>query len=284
MKLTGYLSEFSITEIFQFVEQGYKTGLLSLQPEPDSSQQQGKVNYLWLQEGRIVAAAENLDNKRLLSMIKQRGWLNHQVLSTVRDWSEAEQPLGLYLKAQGTITAEQLQLLFHAQVLQPVCALFKWRDASFAFDTKATMPNAEMTGLSLSTTEASLLGLRVLRDWTAWAEKLPNPTTGLTKAIAGKPQLQLDSQEWQVWDVADGSVCIEVIAKRLQLPVETVQKIAFRMTIVGLLKEVAVIDGEPKQEPVDETMAEHPVASTNGTSANQSFMQNLVGLLNTKIV
>lgn len=284
MKLTGYLSEFSITEILQFVEEGYKTGLLSIQSESDPSQQQGKVNYLWLEGGRIVAVAEKLDNKRLLSMIKQRGWLNPQVLSTVREWSEAEQPLGLYLKAQGTITAEQLQLLFHAQVLQPVCALFKLRDAQFAFDTKTTIPKAEMTGLSMSATEASWLGLRVLRDWTAWAEKLPNPNTGLAKAIAAKPQLQLDSQEWLLWEVADEPVSIEAIAKQLQLPVETVQKIAFRMTIVGLLKEVPIIAAEPKQEPVEETMPQLQVASTNGTTANQSFVQNLVGLLNTKIV
>lgn len=283
MKLTAYLSEFSLPEIFQFIEQGNKTGLLSIQLEPDASQQQGKAHFIWLDEGRIVAVADQLDNKRLLSMLKQRGWINPQVLGLVREWSGAEQPLGLYLKAQGMITEDQLQVLFHAQVIQPVCALFKIQDGQFAFDTKPTLAKAEMTGLSLSATEATLLGLRVLRDWKVLAEKLPDPNSGLIKAIAGKSGLQLDSQERQVWEVADGTDSIQAIAKQVQLPVETVQQIAFRLRVVGLVEEVPLI--APDATPlVEEKMSEQAVAATNGSGVNHSFMQNLVGILNTKIV
>ncbi|HIK48621.1 MAG TPA: DUF4388 domain-containing protein [Thermosynechococcus sp. M55_K2018_012] len=32
MKITGYLSEFSLGEIFRFLEQGQKTGCLSIKP------------------------------------------------------------------------------------------------------------------------------------------------------------------------------------------------------------------------------------------------------------
>ena len=35
MTITGYLSEFSLAELFRFLDQGYKTGLLILKPETD---------------------------------------------------------------------------------------------------------------------------------------------------------------------------------------------------------------------------------------------------------
>lgn len=283
MSLKGYLSEFSLPEIFQFVEQGYKTGLLSVQPQTQTSNEQEKVNYIWLEGGRIMAVADALDNKCLLSMLKQRGWLTPQAQSLIAKWSPAEQPLGLYLKAQGAVNAEQLKLLFHAQVLQRVCGLFKASNGQFAFDSKAILPKAEMTGLSLSATEATLLGLRVLRDWTALAEKLPDPTFGLTKAIAGKPHLKLDSREWQVWEFADGSISLQAIAKQLQLPVETLQQIAFRMSVVGLLEEVPIIAPEPKKELVVEKTKELAAAATISPSVNQPFLKNLVGFLRSKV-
>jgi len=283
MTLTGYLSEFSLPEIFQFVEQGYKTGLLLLQLQTEADQQQSQVHYLWLQGGRLVAVADQLDNKGLLSMLKQRGWLSPQVLNQVRAWSGVDQPLGLYLKAHGVITSEQLKLLFHAQVLQQVCVLLRMPHGQFKFDPKATLPKAEMTGLSLLATEASLLGLRVLRDWTTLAQKLPDSISGLTKAKAGRPHLQLSAQEWQVWELADRSATIEQIAKQLQLPVATVQQIAFRLILVGLLEEVPIIAVDSKKERVVEMMPELALASANGSSVNQSFLQNLVGFLRSRV-
>jgi hypothetical protein len=283
MALAGYLSEFSLPEIFQFLEQGYKSGLLSIQPEPDANKPDLKAYYLWLDRGRIVAVANQLDNEGLVSMINQRGWLKPQVKELVYGQCAVDQPMGMCLKTQGVISAEQLKLLFHAQVLQRVCGLFKLQNAYFAFDPTAKLPKAEMTGLSLSTSEANLLGLRVLRDWTTLAPKLPDPTCGLTKVSAGKPHLQLDSQEWQVWEFADGSVSIEAIARQLQLPVEKLQQIAFRMSVVGLVEELPITAPEPKKEPVVETMPELAVASTNDTSINRSFLQNLVGFLRSKV-
>lgn len=281
MTLKGYLSDYSLAEIFQFVEQGQKTGLLSLLPESDASEQQLKAHYLWIHKGRIIAIAEQLDNKGLISMLQQRGWLSSQIHSLVNECFSTEQPLGLYLKAQGAITAEQLKLLFHAQVLRPVCNLFKLADCKFTFEPKSTLPKAEMTGLSLSATEATLLGLRVLRNWTALAQKLPDPMCSLNKAT-DKPHLQLDSQESQVWKFADGSTSLSMIAKQLLSPVETVQQIAFRLSVVGLVEE-APISSCQNTPPAQSKMPETAVAAANSNSMKVSFLQNLVGFLKTKV-
>lgn len=277
MSLRGSLTDFSLPEIFQFVEQGYKTGLLSIQT--DASQQLETAHYLWIQGGRIVAIADRLDNQGLLSMIQQRGWLNSEMLNLLPIASEAKQPIGMFMKSQGIMTAEQLKLLFHAQVLQRVCSLFKLSSGKFVFDTKAKLPPTEMTGLSMSASEATLLGLRVLRNWSSLTEKLPEPNCGLMKTISGKPHLHLDTQEWQVWEFTDGSVPINAIAKHLQLPVLTVQQIGFRLSVVGLVEEVPITAAEPALEVKTPELAD---ATTGGASLKASFLQNLVGFLKTK--
>ena len=75
MTFTGYLSTFSLPEIFEFLEQGYKTGLLSIRALKDNQNRGGKNHYIWLRQGRIVAAANRLDNQGLVSMIARRAWV-----------------------------------------------------------------------------------------------------------------------------------------------------------------------------------------------------------------
>lgn len=184
MDLTGYLADFSLPEIFQFLEQELEKGLLSIRALPTEQNQEMQVHYIWLLQGRIVAAADRLDNKGLISMIAQRGWLSKQVTSTIHDVCPINTPMGLCLKSQGLLQAEQLNLLFRSQVLGAVSALFQLKNGQFEFDPKSNLPQPEITGLSLPATEVTLMGLRALRDWTALADKLPEPTAGLSSTIA----------------------------------------------------------------------------------------------------
>lgn len=235
MAFTGYLAEFSLPEIFQFLEQGHKTGLLTIRTLPDAETQKVQSHYIWLHQGRILAAADRLDDKGLVSAIARRGWMSDRIALKIAQLCPSNTPLGLYLKSQGLLHGEQLKLLFLNQVVGQVSALFALRDGQFEFETKATIPVAEMTSLSLPATEAILMALRTLRDWTALAEKLPHPTSGLS--TTGQPQLRLDSLEWQVWEFANGTVSLQTIAAQLGLTVEKLQQIAFRLIAVNLGKE-----------------------------------------------
>jgi hypothetical protein len=196
-------------------------------------------------------------------------------------------PIGLYLKTQGFLQPEQLRLLFHAQVLQQICGLFRLKDARFKFDTKATLPTTEMTGLSLSATEATLMGLRVLRDWRALADKLPEPTSALSKVVLGKRHLRLDSLEGRVWQSANGSVPLNVMATQFKQPVETMQQTAFRLISVGLVAEVPML-APSRSRVVGEDILESVAIATNQNKEStvpvpsNSFMQNLLGFLRSK--
>ncbi|MBD1809448.1 MAG: DUF4388 domain-containing protein [Symplocastrum torsivum CPER-KK1] len=287
MAITSCLAEFSLPELFQFLDQGSKTGLLTLRFQPDSQNPEKKIRHALMHQGRIVAVTNRLDHQCLLAMICQRGWISPEVLREQVNRCPANIPIGLYLKTQGFLQPEQLRLLFHAQVLQQVCALFRLRDARFKFDSKATLPTTEMTGLSLSATEATLMGLRVLRDWRSLVDKLPEPTSALSRVVLGKRHLRLDSLEGQVWQMANGSLPLNAIASQLKQSVETIQQTAFRLISVGLVAEVPIITpvrSKTSEEDVLEsaTFDTEMTKENNGQALSQSFVQSLLGFLRSK--
>lgn len=283
MPITSSLVDFSLPEIFRFIEKGKKSGLLSFKTLSISQKVPSPVRYIWVQNGRIVAAANRLDHQGLVTLIEDRQWLSDRVFDKVVHWCcPIDEPLGLYLKNQGVLQAQQLKQLFTIQVLQQVCALFQLQNAQFQFDQKIATPTREMTGLSVPAMEATLVGLRVLQNWDTLTDKIPDPTVGLVSLIAGKPQYRLTNPEWQVWGYANQQISLDAIAQQLKLPVEKVQQIAFRLIMIGLAEEVPLItDSTPPSEL--ELLPEKLLDELHQPVASPSFMQNLVDFLRNKV-
>lgn len=289
MSINGNFADFSLPELLQFLDQGKKTGVLHIELSSDKNQPSNKqLYYIWLHQGRVIAASDRLDQQSLTLMIAQRGWVSERVISRVTNISSCfiNSPLGLCLKSQGLVQPEQLKLLFNSQVLRPVCALFQIKDGQFRFEPISTLPLREMTGLSMSATEVILIALRALRDWSALAEKLPDPTSGLSGLSTKQPRLQLNAQEWQVWEFANGEVSLEKIANQLNLTVETVLQIAFRLIVIGLAEEhfmVAAASIPMMEESIPEIPVIAPVTeAAHKPAVSQSFLKNLVGFLRSK--
>ncbi|MBD2576457.1 DUF4388 domain-containing protein [Oscillatoria sp. FACHB-1406] len=280
MGISGRLITFSLAEVLQILARGRKTGLLTIQGLAD--EQWHPAHYIWFYNGRIVGAASSLDCQGLLLMMHQRKWLSPQALSELNQLRELDTPLGSYLKIKSHLQGEQLKLLFHVQVLQRVCTLFKYKDGRFKFDSQAPLPKAEMTGMSISGVEGILLGLRVLRDWSALTDKLPSPKIGLIKPLGAKLTLSLDSLERKVWDLADGMFSLEEIAVRTALPITAIQQTAFRLISVGLVEEVAIEAYLPTLEIVA-PLPEEPSDTPKQEEISPSFLKNLVGFLKSKV-
>lgn len=283
MSITGHLSDFSLPEIFQLLEKGRKTGLLTLRPEPTVSDKP-PFHYIWVYQGRIVAAANQLDHQGLVTLIDRNQWVSDRVFDKLIHWCcPIHEPLGLYLRKQGVIQAKQLKRLFQVQVLKQVCALLQLTEAEFRFEPNAQIPTREMTGLSVPATQAILVGLRVLRNWDALAEKLPDPNGGLVSIIEGQPQYRLDSLEWQVWEYTKGTMSLSAIARQLRLPVEKVQQVAFRLITIGLAEEVPLIVGTLPTQEVEPLPAQVIEEDDEKQNVSQSFVQSLVGFLRSKV-
>jgi len=149
MSITGSLEDFSLPEILQFIGKGRKTGLLTLRafyPYPATYR---STHYIWVSQGHLVAAAPRLDHQGLVNLITQQQWVSDRVVTKLTQLCPTDIPLGLYLKNQGVLRAEQLEHLFHIQVLQQVCAWLPLPNGQFQFDQNVPLPTQEMTGLSI---------------------------------------------------------------------------------------------------------------------------------------
>jgi Domain of unknown function (DUF4388) len=283
MSLVGCLSEYSLAEIFNFVQEGNKTGLLSIEPDRCLSRSVDNAYYISFQTGRVMAVSsgQGLEYRGLLKMMEQRRWLSlEQVTGLSINANRLGQPLGTYLKSCNTLDTEQLRLLFDSQVVASICKLFgEIHYGKFKFDAQASLMYAEMTGISLTAQEVSLLGLRMLRDWSSLNVKLPAPESTLRTVLSTPPKLRLDTQESKVWNLAYGELSIATIADRLGLSIEKVQQIAFRLCATGLLQEVL----QPYiHQPID---LPEPIAATKiGTAKpiSSSFLGKLIGFLKQK--
>jgi hypothetical protein len=149
MSTIGFLRDFPLPDILQFIDKGRKTGVLRLRALPEFPSTIPPVHYIWMYQGRIVAVTHRLDQKGLISLMQQRSWLSDEIAAKLLQFYRSNQPLGSCLKNRGILQDEQLKHLFQVQVLQQVCALFQLKDAQFKLDQNVPIPMREMTGLSV---------------------------------------------------------------------------------------------------------------------------------------
>ncbi len=283
MAITGHLAEFSLPEIFQFLEQGSKTGLLTIVAEPRPHQPSGE-HYLWFRQGHVVAASHRSDHRGLISLICQRGWLGDRAALRLAQCCPSDRPLGVSLKNRGILDASQLKLLFYIQVMRQVCSLFTLPDAWFHFDSKAQIPYQELTGLHATAREVTLAGLRTLKNWSALEDKLPDMTSALINVVDGRPPVKLSSTEWQIWEFTDGHTPLSAIASQLHFSSKKLQRVAFRLIVAGLVEELPTW-GRPYGSETPQNHETTPISSfplQNGSASpalSPSFFRNLVSFL-----
>lgn len=277
MCITGSLIDFSLPEIFQLLGKGRHTGLLTVKTDVPIAIAPNGVFYIWVYRGRIVAVDSQLEHPGLIKLIVQHQWLDRSQLIQLRELFNQNHPVGSFLQQQGWLTTEQLKWLFQVQVLRPTYALFQIKSGHFKFKHEVKLPMSKMTGLSLSTLSANLLGLRYLKHWDAFENKLPDPNSGLL-GISGQPRYPLNALESRVWEYTSGTVSLREIAKQLILPIKTVQQVAFRLMSVGLIEEIPLVNYTPSPESLDAIATPQPSEFPH-QGISHSFLQNLRGFL-----
>jgi Domain of unknown function (DUF4388) len=291
MSLSSSFTDFSLAELFQLIDQGRKSGCLTVCTLPDLHSPGSKSHYfyMWFRQGRVIAAANRLNGQGLSQRIAQRGWVNSRIIEDACAKASVSTPLGLLLKTEGMLSAEHLNLLF-ANQLQQVRELFEIQTGVFKLDSKAALPLTEMTGLSVRAIDVALMALRTLKDWSVLTDALPDESSAIESISQTKPQNHLHAFEWQIWEFANGNVSLSAIASQLNQPTALVQQAAFRLMLTGLVQEVLLETSAPD-------ISEYPMVSRPKNSSypgrqkskdsqplkiSTSFLQNLVGFLKSK--
>lgn len=253
MGMSGSLETFSLPELFRLIDMSAKTGRLTVQPLVDENTPraiaQGTAKpiplcYIWFEKGRLVAISDDANRQQLINLIENRGWLSRRVIEKLADLCPAEYPFGLYLKTMGVLKAEQLQLLFQMNLHQ-VYKLFEVTSGWFIFEVLSSRPTInnlllpwlEMTGNSMRAREVVLFALRLVRNWHIFFDKLPELNSAL-RPMVRQISFRLDTQELEIWQLADEITSLDEIAFKLKRPLDSIQKAAFRLIATGLVEEV----------------------------------------------
>jgi hypothetical protein len=277
MTLAGYLSEYSLAEIFNFVHEGSRTGLLEIFPDPNTVHSPHDPRFVWFEAGRTIAATSGLDGKGLLMTIGQRKFIPTAQMEIIdSQLHQLPQPLGIYLKSRGLLDAEQLKLLFNAQTIAAVCKLFECKNRQFRFDPAKAPMNSELTGISLPAQEVGMLGLRVLKDWSGLSGKLPEADYAVQRWSAQQPNFRLDRHELQLWKLADGETTLAQIGEKMDISIDVIRQVSFRLSSFRLIQEIPT---EPIA-PISEDLAV-PVsgAGFKNSPVSGSFLGNLKNFL-----
>ncbi len=274
MKFSGHLSEYSLAEIFSFIHEGNRTGLLTLSPDLSlATVPSNNHNYLWFENGRIVAVTSGLEGSELLTRIEQRRLVSQADIypvTTILD--RLPQPLGLYLKSQGLLDAAQLKFLFNSQTIAPIHRLFELKNSKFQFDPGRSPINSELTGINASTRDLGMLSLRLLKDWSGLSAKLPDPHYALQRCNLQQPNFELNRHELELWKLADGKTPLIKLAVKMALSIEIVRQISFRLSVFGTIREIS----PPPLPPSDSTLILPPIdLDSKQSPVSTTFLSNL---------
>jgi hypothetical protein len=306
MTVNGYLTDFSLPELFQLFERGRKTGLLTITPtmigpvgmpiemvEPDvtpgaegdsepteAMSRSLRCHYIWFYRGRIVASSTRLDQKELGLQLQSLGWVSERMALKLDQVYPRHRPLGTWLKSQGILQSEQLQKLFYRQVIRQVSQLLRLKGGRFQFYSKARLPFAEMTGISLPGSAVILQSLRRIQDWSSLVTRLPAASSALISCRPQGERLKLSASEWQVWEYTNGLLSLQSIADQVQRPILEVRKVAYRLILAGLAEE-RVQDDEDSTEFMTIQYALPPGRSRSVSIGESAvpFFQSLVGFI-----
>lgn len=282
MALAGYLSEYSLAEICRFIYEGRRSGLLEIVPDPNEISKSQKPRHLWIKNGRIIAVTSGMSGKELLTAIGQRKLITSQQLaSIVSELYQIDLPMGLYLKSQGLLDAEQLKLLYYAQTIAPLAQLFEFNHSKFQFNairsnSIGVLARSEMTGIRLTTKEIGLKGLRSVKDWSKWINKFPDPNYALQKSESQLPDFRLDLTEVKLWSLADGRTPLTKLATQIDKPIEVVQWVSYRLILFGLVREIPL---KPPSKSVAPTIAIPNLAADRNPTVSTSFLMGLKNFL-----
>jgi hypothetical protein len=300
MTISGSLETFSLPELFQIIDSGHKSGKLIFKPDIEIKDINSDLHgtfELWFDRGNFVTIINSLKYQSLIDEIQTNTWVSSKLLVKSKYSCPKNTPFGNYLQEQNFITQSQIDSLFKAQV-DTVCKLFNISSAQFKFeeldhDNKIPsdgelLPYKEMTGKQKKASELTLEGMRILLNWSHFAEELPAKDMGLQKLV-NHHDSQFTTLENHLWNAANGSISLNKIALTNGFSIEEVQQAALAMIFIGLVEEVLVTNQvlnaqtaykyELTNQPVFAEPGNIAIKTKNKSKVSNSLINNLVSFL-----
>ena len=185
MALAGTLKDFGLPDIVQLIGLQRKSGTLHL----DTTGESVKVIF---ENGEIVAAESSMarPSDRIGSALVAQGALTKEQLDeALVIQKETMQRLGHVLISENIVTEETLSKAVEAQLFQVVFRLFRWKDASYNFETQNVVDYERTGAVKLGADFVLMEGIRMVDEWPIIERRIPSMAS-VFKRVVDSSQIQ----------------------------------------------------------------------------------------------
>ena len=231
MNLQGEFEGLNLTSIFQLLCNDQKTGLLIVK----SNEKESKVYF---NKGTIVYASSSVKTSRLGFIMKEDGVITaKQLKECLYRAQEKRQSIGKTLVEGGYISVAILKKYHNQQVEDIIYNLLFWKKGTFEYkDTKLNLKSiilAELNPMKL-VLEAS----RRMDEMSVLAKVITSEDSvfKLCSSMKSKEELKLNSDEWKVVSLIDGSRTVRQIIDMSSYDDFKVYKILYSVKSYGVIE------------------------------------------------
>ncbi len=246
LDLQGNIERFTLSEVFQLIASGRKSGTLGIQKDDT-------IVMVYFKDGNVIYAYGPRQTFHLGQILKDRGIITKQQLDeavATQARTENSKRLGEILLARHYIDRADLEAAVKKQIEELLYSLLSWQTGSFKF-YENQFPTEEEITVNLSVENIILEGLRRFDEMNMVKETLPDLDAVYTISAAqgNRPRaVTLEGVEWNIMALVDGHRTINEICKIS--PVnrnETLKKLA-QLKLAGLITKTEKKEPAGSQE------------------------------------
>ena len=248
MAIEGPLKELHIHDVFQLLDLGRKTGVLTVTSE--LRQNDGTVFF----EGGAVVGAEITDNPHPLGgLLIRSGKVSAEDVARARDMQASRgQRLGELLVQIGAISRRDLDTQIRTQVEEVVFELMSWSEGYFSFEEGTADQSTGEAVYRIPTESLLMEAARRIDEWSRFESKIPH--VGVVPRLhdtdgAGPAVIDLLPNEWALLAAVDGATDVRTIAHRLGRSEFDVAKVLFGLASAGIIviEDPKAVTAEPEE-------------------------------------
>ena len=173
--LEGFIRDFAIADIIQFLKQQNKTGILTI----DSK---GRVTRIFFNEGKIAWATtpETQDPQWVARFLVETDRISSSKIDPILAKSSDLPSIENELLNTGDLSEEELREIFDIQTKEAIFALFRRQEGKYSFEV-SSVSNRPSHSSSIEVDFLLLEGMRQLDEWPFIEKKLPSRNAVLEK-------------------------------------------------------------------------------------------------------
>ena len=170
MGIRGTLKTMSVSDLFQFLASGRKTGTLKLGLG-------GIVKHIYLENGVIVGSSSNDPKEYLGQALLHYGKIDEaQLQAAMEIQRHSGGKLGVILASRGFVSQTDVVEVLRIRTLEIIYDLFIWEEAHFEF-FDSEPPPAELIRIKVEVTAVIMDGIYRIDEWARYRTVIPSDRT-----------------------------------------------------------------------------------------------------------